>query len=174
MSSWGARRSKLRKRGMRHALLALSLVTVACGGAAATKNDSAVVPTAEPSASTAPPTPSASTSASSSTTPAASASAAPHAAFCPPEGKIHFVGGQGTSIADAIKIVGAKGEVDGTASEYTCLDAAFGARRDGKWKPVQQSLLNKGGKSYDLLSVQLADGSKVDVYFDITDYFGKF
>ncbi len=75
---------------------------------------------------------------------------------------------------DAIRIVGAKGEMDGVASEYACLDAAFGSRKSGAWRLLRQSLLGKNGKNYDLMSIQLADGSKKEILFDISDYFGKF
>lgn len=145
------------------------LLCAACGGGAQTNPNAPVSlpPAGDPS--TPPP-------AASSAPPAASSApaVAPAQAFCPNLGKIRFEGGHGTSTQDAIRILGAKGEMDGVASEYSCLDAAYGPRREGKWKLLQQSLLNEKGKSFDLMSVQLPDGTKVDVFFDISDYFGKF
>jgi hypothetical protein len=64
--------------------------------------------------------------------------------------------------------------MDGVASEYTCLEAVYGPRQSGSWKLLSQSLLNDGGKSYDLMELQLASGKTKKVFFDITDYFGKF
>lgn len=159
---------------MRQALLAFSLVLGACGGAATTTSTTAVVPSASPppaaasDTSTAPPPPASATVAATPPPPPATQ------AFCPASGGISFVGGQGTSMADAIRIVGANGEGDGVASEYTCLDAAFGSRRKGKWKMIRQALVGKDGKNFDVMSVELQDGTKKDVYFDISDYFGKF
>lgn len=156
---------------MRQALLACSLLLAACGGAAETKSTTAVVPSAPPPAA------SDSATAPAPTTSASVAATAPPPAtqaFCPAIGGISFVGGQGTSTADAVRIVGAHGESDGVASEYTCLDAAFGSRRKGKWKLLRQSLVGKDGKNFDVMSVELQDGTKKDVFFDISDYFGKF
>jgi hypothetical protein len=140
-----------------------SFVLVACGGG--TQRTEAQVPASTASATTltdAPPPPT------------ASVAAPPPKPFCEPFGNITFQGGQGTSMADAIKIVGAKGEMDGVASEYACLDSAFGSRKSGAWKLLRQSLLEKHGKNYDLMSVELADGTKKEILFDISDYFGKF
>ncbi len=159
---------------MRQALLAFSILLAACGGAAETTSTTAVVPSAPPptasdsAAVATPPTPTSSTTGAPTTPPPAGQ------AFCPALGGISFVGGQGTSIADAVRIVGARGESDGVASEYACLDAAFGSRRKGKWKLLRQSLVGKDGKNFDVMSVELPDGTKKDVYFDISDYFGKF
>jgi len=86
---------------------------------------------------------------------------------------IHFLGGDGSSLANAIKIKGAHGEMDGTASEYSYLALVYGPQGNA-WTMGQQSLLSDSGKSYDALAITLADGTKETVYFDITDYFGKY
>lgn len=41
-------------------------------------------------------------------------------------------------------------------------------------KFLRQSLRQNKGKHYDVLTVQLADGSKKDFFFDINSFFGKF
>jgi hypothetical protein len=88
-----------------------------------------------------------------------------------PGTSIRFTGGDGSSIAKAIVIEGAKGEMDGVASEYQYLDALLGPR-NVVWKMVMQSLLNENGKSYD--SLQIERNGKTEVYyFDISGYFGK-
>ncbi|CAN5338238.1 hypothetical protein BH09MYX1_BH09MYX1_14610 [soil metagenome] len=153
---------------MRQALLSFCLLAAACGGAAQTKSE-AVVPTAASSPSAAP---------SAAITTAPSASTPPPVAaksFCPPVGKIHFEGaGDGDSLEDPIRIVGATGEADGVDSEYACLDQAFGSRKHGAWKLLRQALAGKDGRNFDVMSIQLADGTKKQVVFDITEYFGKF
>jgi len=41
-------------------------------------------------------------------------------------------------------------------------------------KTQGQALMYRDKKPYDLLHVLTADGSKVDVYFDISNFYGKF
>ena len=61
----------------------------------------------------------------------------------------------------------ARGEMDGVPSEYDWL----AANRPG-WRATGQSLIANGSRMYDLLHIE--NGSqKADVYFDITEYFGK-
>ena len=85
---------------------------------------------------------------------------------------ICFAGGQGTSTKDAIVIQGAHGETDGVAAEYKYLDDLYGPRGQG-YVVQSQSLLEDAGKSFDRLDIQV-NGQPTAVYFDITDYFGKF
>jgi hypothetical protein len=85
---------------------------------------------------------------------------------------IRFEGGDGSSMPRAIVILGAKGERDGVDSEYQYLEMMYGPRGD-TWNLVQQSLLDENGKKYDRLDIKRAGGQEA-VYFDITDYFGKF
>jgi len=83
-----------------------------------------------------------------------------------------FEGGDGSSIENAVKIIGASGSMQGIRAEYEYLAGKFGIRgRD--WELVMQSLLNDGGKDYDLMRVRLKDGTEITVFFDITDFFGK-
>lgn len=84
---------------------------------------------------------------------------------------IRFEGGAGTSVDDAIVIVGAGGEEDGTAAEYKYLDMLYGERGSG-YAVRGQSLLEEKGKPYDMLDVTVA-GKSLQIYFDIHDYFGK-
>ncbi len=85
---------------------------------------------------------------------------------------IRFEGGDGSSQASAIVIVGAEGESDGVDSEYQYLDMLYGPRPEG-WTMIQQSLLGDKGKSFDALEIELR-GKRKTIYFDITAYFGKF
>jgi len=83
--------------------------------------------------------------------------------------KITFKGGDGSSREKAIVILGAKNETRGVAAEYAWLK-----KHHSKWKVAQQSLIMKKGKKYDVLTCVLPDGQKKEVWFDISDFFGKF
>lgn len=81
---------------------------------------------------------------------------------------IQFLGGDGSAVDQAILIYGARGEADGVKSEYDWL----ATHRPG-WRAVGQALLTKGNRQYDVLHT-VGGGQSVDVYFDISEYFGKF
>ena len=59
--------------------------------------------------------------------------------------------------------------VDNIGAEYEWL-----RKNCAGCKFVQQSLLQKKGKHYDMLTVELPNGAKKDYYFDINSFFGKF
>lgn len=80
---------------------------------------------------------------------------------------IKYAGGNGSSIENAVVILGAD-EMSGVRAEYSWLDKHFPG-----WKGENQSLLSQKGKDYDVMDFTLPDGSKHTIYFDITDYFGK-
>jgi hypothetical protein len=42
------------------------------------------------------------------------------------------------------------------------------------YKTKMQALTNNKGKPYDVLTIELSDGSEKKVYFDISNFFGKF
>lgn len=82
---------------------------------------------------------------------------------------VHFAGGDGSSQEKAVVVLGAN-ESSGVQAEYLWLAAHFPGYQRG-----QQGLIQgQGGKSYDVLDFTTADGAKRTIYFDITDYFGKF
>ena len=57
-----------------------------------------------------------------------------------------------------------------------------GVRVEYKWiadhypgyKTKMQALQNKNGKSYDVLTIVTSDGAEKVIYFDISNFFGKF
>lgn len=81
---------------------------------------------------------------------------------------IHFAGGDGSTPQKAVQILGAT-ESTGIKAEYQWLDAHYPG-----WKGRDQSLLNQDKRIYDVMDFVMPDGSKRTVYFDITDYFGKY
>jgi hypothetical protein len=78
----------------------------------------------------------------------------------------------GETIEKAIVIRGAANHVAGVQAEYQWLEGAFG-RRGRDWKLQKQSLLESGGRRYDQMDIELADGTRRTVFFDITEFFGK-
>jgi len=133
----------------------------ACGGASSARNVTiATPPPAEPvttvNASIATPPPS-----------------AVHRPASIPGTNITFAGGDGTDAKNAIVIHGAKGEMDGVAAEYKYLEMLHG-QRGVDFNVGSQALLEDGGRSFDKLDVTLKDGTNLAVFFDITEYFGKF
>jgi hypothetical protein len=72
--------------------------------------------------------------------------------------KIKHSGGPGTDKQNAIKIIGARNNMEGVAAEHKLI---------GKY--LRQELIRDGDMSYDRIVLQ--DGSVV--WFDITDFYGK-
>lgn len=89
-----------------------------------------------------------------------------------PQPGITFAGGSGESFEKAIIIKGATNSGAGIAAEYQYLEKKFG-RRNADWKLIRQGLLHKNAKHFDLMQIELADGTQKDIYFDITEFFGK-
>jgi hypothetical protein len=86
---------------------------------------------------------------------------------------VTFQGGSGGSVDDAIIISGAKNYVDGIAAEYIYLSSHF-KKPDVDWKLIKQRVGRHKNKIYDLIQIQLSDGTKRDLYFDITKFYGKY
>ena len=85
---------------------------------------------------------------------------------------VEYSGGDGSSKEKAIIITGAANSMEGIAAEYQYLADKYGARGTG-WNLEMQSLMQDKGKSYDLMRILLKDGTKIDLFFDITEFFGK-
>jgi hypothetical protein len=60
----------------------------------------------------------------------------------------------------------------GIAAEYYYLEQKFG-QPNVDWKLKRQSVLHVKGRDYDRMEIELKDGGKKDVFFDITEFFGK-
>jgi hypothetical protein len=85
---------------------------------------------------------------------------------------IRFEGGSGESPANAVIIRGARDNVVGIQAEFRYLRQHFG-QRNLKWRLFKQELLQTGDKTFDVITIELADGVKKVIYFDITEFFGK-
>jgi hypothetical protein len=93
--------------------------------------------------------------------------AAPAPAAVP--GQVSFAGGDGNSIEPAVLIKGAPNESVGVSSEYK------GVRDHARGLAIRrQSLLSAGGRLYDQLDGVLPNGDSRAVFFDISEFFGKY
>ena len=80
---------------------------------------------------------------------------------------VRYSGGQGTSFEDAV-IIMEKTETTGVDAEYDWLREHYPG-----YKLVSQSLSSKDGKHYDVMKIKTASGEDKTVYFDISNFFGK-
>jgi len=82
--------------------------------------------------------------------------------------KITYSGGDGSSFEKAVAIHGAT-EQTGVDAEYDYL-----ARHFPGYHQSRQSLTSHEKRRYDVLEFTTANGAKMTIYFDITEFFGKF
>jgi hypothetical protein len=81
---------------------------------------------------------------------------------------ITYSGGDGSSFEQAVVIKTSLGTENGIGAERAWIHKHYpGAQMS------MQSLRSHEGKPYDVISIVMPDGSSRDVYFDITDFFGK-
>ena len=74
----------------------------------------------------------------------------------------------GSSYEKAI-IINERSEGKGVTAEYAWLKANYPG-----YKSMGQSLNHKDGKSYDIIRIKTSGGTEKSVYFDISNFFGKF
>jgi hypothetical protein len=91
---------------------------------------------------------------------------APGGAPTAPAG-ISFGGGDGLSCEKRVLIHGARGEMAGIAAEHAWLDQRYPG-----YKLNVQSLGECQQQPTDIMSITTSDGRKVDVHFDISEFFG--
>ncbi len=86
---------------------------------------------------------------------------------------ISFKGGGGASKKEAVIIAGTEDTVEGVGAEYYFIDKI----REVSGQDVQlvkQSLIHDRKKHYDLMLLRFEDGEEVELWFDITGFYGKF
>jgi hypothetical protein len=88
-------------------------------------------------------------------------------------GHVTFSNNAGLSQDDAIVIMNAVNDSEGVDAEYYYLEQRYGERPDD-WDLISQSLVDQGETIYDRMNLMLSNGDSVIIYFDITDFFGKF
>ncbi len=90
-------------------------------------------------------------------------------------GKIRFEGGDGPSIEQAIKIVGARNTGEGIAAENIWIAGRHGTR-GLDWNKIRQGLdfSEDERNQYDIIEIEIIEtGERISYYFDITSFFGK-
>ena len=90
------------------------------------------------------------------------------AADTPQDAGYSFSGGDGSTLNAAV-VVHAKREEAGIHAEYAWIKEHWPGSRRGK-----QGLLTKNDRIYDVLTFTDSAGQERTLYFDITEYFGKF
>ncbi|NVM01034.1 MAG: hypothetical protein HWN67_01745 [Candidatus Helarchaeota archaeon] len=86
---------------------------------------------------------------------------------------IEYVENSGESMETAIIIKNAPNHFEGVNAEYIYISRKFGVK--GKdWKLKQQSLLPKNEKHFDKMEIILSDGTEITIFFDISEFYGKF
>jgi hypothetical protein len=90
----------------------------------------------------------------------------------PAKPKITLKGGPGDTLETAVVILGAPNSRVGISAEYYFLEKVFGPQ-DVDWKLKRQSVLRDKGKVYDRMEIELQNGGKKTIFFDITEFFGK-
>ena len=74
---------------------------------------------------------------------------------------LQIKGGDGLSKEQAIIILGVDAEYDYLESKYTEFEMEI------------QTLIDDGDKQYDILNIKLPDGIKKEIWFDISDFYGR-
>ncbi len=83
---------------------------------------------------------------------------------------VSYSGGSGRSIEEAVVIDDARKHMEGIAAEYRYLARSYGEQ--GKdWRLVRQSLIERDGRFYDALEIELAGGERKTVFFEITSFY---
>ena len=84
-------------------------------------------------------------------------------------GHLIFKGGNGLSIEQAVIIKNAKNESEGVRAERLWIRKIHPG-----WRKGRQALLSKKGKQYDRIEYKTPNGETKTIFFDISDFFGKF
>ena len=80
---------------------------------------------------------------------------------------VKISGGDGSSFENAI-IISDCDHMEGIEQEYIEIRKRF-----GNYSLIRQNLLNYKNRKIDKLELKLEDGQQIEVYFDITEFFGK-
>ncbi len=91
-----------------------------------------------------------------------------------------YIDNGGKSEDEAVIILDAEDGGEGIAMEKQYLSDRFG-ERNVEWVMIRQELIDRSwfssdqdNRIFDLLTVELANGDVEKIYFDITDFFGKY
>jgi len=77
---------------------------------------------------------------------------------------VHFSGGDGASMEDAIIIYGPKSTNKAVGAEYYYLSQLHG-KKNKDWRIAGQTLFQEGKKVYDILEVEIIESSERRIYY---------
>jgi len=92
--------------------------------------------------------------------------------FLKPKKRELFTGGSGESFETAI-ILNTPNYNIGIKAQSEFISAQLG-ERNKDWKMKGQALARREGKHFDIITIELRDGSAKEFYFDISQFYGKF
>lgn len=81
---------------------------------------------------------------------------------------IQYKGGSGSSEQKAVIILGAESELEGVDAEYEYIQSLH-----TNFELESQTFLDEKNKKYDILTIKLPGGAKKDIWFDISDFYGR-
>lgn len=85
---------------------------------------------------------------------------------------IQYKGGNGTTKQEAVMILGAENEMEGVEAEYNWLEKKYG-EENVEWEINLQELVDEGNKQYDILRIKLLNSEIKEVWFEITEFYGR-
>ena len=84
-------------------------------------------------------------------------------------GRIVFEGGDGSSIEKAVIVRNAKNSIEGVDAE-----AKWNQKVHPDWRKGSQACFGEDGRMYDQIEYTTPDNETKTIFFDITDFYGKF
>jgi IMP cyclohydrolase len=88
------------------------------------------------------------------------------------EASVSYSGGTGKSMEDAV-VITAPSSLSGISAENEYIQMECG-RRNEDWTKMKQVLVNgSNGNHYDVITIQLKNGTTREFCFDISSFFGK-
>ena len=81
---------------------------------------------------------------------------------------IRFAGGNGISLDQAVIVLNAENTKQGVAAENYWMKWKY----EGS-KKLEQQLSTVEERQYDVVAIELESGAQVEIWFDITEFYGK-
>jgi len=86
--------------------------------------------------------------------------------------EIFYSDDDGMSIESAIKVLNANNSFDGVDAEYRYIEKKYG-KKSIHWNFISQEIIRHNQRNYDLIVLSDKKGNIINLYFDITDFYGK-
>jgi hypothetical protein len=92
--------------------------------------------------------------------------------LAPDQKQCLYSGGDGSTIDKAV-VINVESTSIGIPAEYEYISKLYGQQNVG-WTVIRQSLMVHDVNHYDVLLIKLSNGDEKSIYFDITQFYGKF